>query len=130
MRVLGLLNFSALARRLRFDFSDVYKRGLVFDEIEGGFVLAEGRLKTQGPVVVQGPSSRFQLVAEVDLESYALAGDLVVTLPVGNNLPWPRPTRRCWPTYVGAGVLVAERFSFSRSDRSLLQRALPPRRTG
>ena len=38
MRVLGLLNFSALARRLRFDFSDVYKRGLVFDEIEGGFV--------------------------------------------------------------------------------------------
>ena len=118
MRVLGLLNFSALARRLRFDFSDVYKRGLVFDEIEGGFVLAEGRLKTQGPVVVQGPSSRFQLVAEVDLESYALAGDLVVTLPVGNNLPWAAAYAALLANPIaGAGVLVAERLFRDQIDR-------------
>ena len=118
MRVLGLLNFSALARRLRFDFSDVYKRGLVFDEIEGGFALAEGRLRTQGPVVVQGPSSRFQLVAEVDLESYALAGDLVVTLPVGNNLPWAAAYAALLANPIaGAGVLVAERLFRDQIDR-------------
>lgn len=118
MRVLGLLNFSALARRLRFDFSDVYKRGLVFDEIEGAFSLAEGRLQTQDPVVVQGPSSRFQLVAEVDLESYALAGDLVVTLPVGNNLPWAAAYAALLANPIaGAGVLVAERLFRDQIDR-------------
>ena len=118
MRVLGLLNFSALARRLRFDFSDVYKRGLVFDEIEGAFSLREGRLSTQAPVIVRGPSSRFQLMAEVDLNSYALAGDLVVTLPVGNNLPWAAAYAALLANPIaGAGMLVAERLFRDQIDR-------------
>ena len=118
MRVLGLLNFSALARRLRFDFSDVYKRGLVFDEIEGAFSLSQGRLSTQAPVIVRGPSSRFQLVAEVDLNSYALAGDLVVTLPVGNNLPWAAAYAALLANPIaGAGMLVAERLFRDQIDR-------------
>jgi uncharacterized protein YhdP len=69
-------------------------------------------------VVVQGPSSRFQLVAEVDLESYALAGDLVVTLPVGNNLPWAAAYAALLANPIaGAGVLVAERLFRDQIDR-------------
>ncbi|HEY7885987.1 MAG TPA: DUF3971 domain-containing protein, partial [Cellvibrionaceae bacterium] len=35
LRLLGLFNFDSLARRLRLDFSDLYKSGLTFDEITG-----------------------------------------------------------------------------------------------
>ena len=118
MRVLGLLNFSALARRLRFDFSDVYKRGLVFDELEGAFNLEAGQLRTDGPVRMRGPSSRFQLAAAVDLANYDLTGDLVVTLPVGNNLPWAAAYAALLANpLAGAGVLVAERLFRDQIDR-------------
>jgi uncharacterized protein (TIGR02099 family) len=118
MRVLGLLNFSALARRLRFDFSDVYKRGLVFDELQGAFNLEAGQLRTDGPVRMRGPSSRFQLAAAVDLASYDLTGDLVVTLPVGNNLPWAAAYAALLANpLAGAGVLVAERLFRDQIDR-------------
>ncbi len=41
-RVFGLLNISALQRRLSLDFSDLYKKGFSFDQIDGTFTLDEG----------------------------------------------------------------------------------------
>ncbi len=45
-RVLGLLNVFHLPRRLFLSFGDVYKKGLVFDAINGDFTFADGNAFT------------------------------------------------------------------------------------
>lgn len=45
-RVLGLINFWALPRRLTLDFRDVLSEGLSFDEIKGRFDVAQGSAHT------------------------------------------------------------------------------------
>lgn len=57
-RVLGLVNFYALPRRLLFDFQDVVGEGLVFDSISGEFRIESGnaytdnlRIDTPGAVI-------------------------------------------------------------------------------
>jgi uncharacterized protein YhdP len=46
-RLFGLLNLSALRRRLTLDFSDMFQKGYAFDSIEGVFKLAAGQATTE-----------------------------------------------------------------------------------
>lgn len=67
-RVLGLLNFYALPRRLLLNFSDVVDEGLGFDNIDGHFDLGGGAattddLKIKGPSVKVDMGGRIGLVA-------------------------------------------------------------------
>ncbi|MGH8460494.1 MAG: YhdP family protein [Stenotrophobium sp.] len=65
-RVLGLLNFYALPRRLTLDFRDVVSSGLAFDTITGGFDLADGQATT-GNLDIAGPSLRMEVRGRVGL---------------------------------------------------------------
>ena len=47
LRLLGILNVNYLARRLRLDFSDLYKAGLSYDSIGGMLQLDKGRVHLQ-----------------------------------------------------------------------------------
>ncbi|MGH8506408.1 MAG: YhdP family protein, partial [Stenotrophobium sp.] len=76
-RVLGLLNFYALPRRLTLDFRDVTGSGLAFDSIGGSFDLADGVAKT-GNLDIDGPSLRMEVRGQVGL----LARDLDQTVKV------------------------------------------------
>lgn len=65
-RVLGLLNFYALPRRLTLDFRDVTSRGLNFSGVEGGFALSGGDART-ADLVIRSPSLRIEVQGRVGL---------------------------------------------------------------
>ena len=87
LRVFGLLNFNALTRRLRLDFSDLFGKGMAYDNFSGEAVLTNGLLQTMSPLEMDGPSARLQLDGSLDLASDRVDMGLLVTLPVTNNLP-------------------------------------------
>jgi len=86
LRLIGLFNFDTLARRIKLDFSDLSKRGFVYDAITGEFELGNGTLTISKPLVVSATTSKMQLVGDVNLIDETLDTDLIVTLPMGGNL--------------------------------------------
>lgn len=87
LRVFGLLNFNALTRRLRLDFSDLFGKGVAYDTFNGEVALTNGLMQTMSPLVMDGPSAKLQLDGTLDLPADRVDMGLLVTLPVTNNLP-------------------------------------------
>ncbi|TVP91473.1 MAG: TIGR02099 family protein [Pseudomonadaceae bacterium] len=87
LRVFGLLNFNALTRRLRLDFSDIFGRGTAYDSLKGELDIERGVMRTRSPLELDGPSARLQLDGKLDLPSDQIDMGLLVTLPITNNLP-------------------------------------------
>ncbi|MFA5677430.1 MAG: YhdP family protein [Pseudomonas sp.] len=87
LRVFGLLNFNALTRRLRLDFSDLFGKGVAYDTFNGEVVMTNGLMQTVLPLVMDGPSAKLQLDGTLDLSADRVDMGLLVTLPVTNNLP-------------------------------------------
>ncbi len=118
LRMVGLLNVDAIARRMRFDFSDIFQRGVAFEEIDGVLSLGEGRLMTSAPVRIVGPQSSIVVTGDLEIASRALDGELVVTLPVSKNLPWAAAYAALFANpLAGAGVMVAERIFRDQIDK-------------
>lgn len=65
-RVLGLINFWALPRRLTLDFRDVLSEGLAVDRIRGRFRLENGVAVTDD-LDIQGPSLKMEVRGNVGL---------------------------------------------------------------
>ncbi len=65
-RVLGLLNFYALPRRLTLDFSDVVDKGLGFDHIDGHFDLGNGVARSDD-LTIEGPSVKIAMRGRIGL---------------------------------------------------------------
>jgi uncharacterized protein (TIGR02099 family) len=65
-RVLGLVNFYALPRRLTLNFRDVLGSGLGFDKITGDFELRDGSATSQN-LTVAGPSVRMDVRGRIGL---------------------------------------------------------------
>lgn len=70
-RVLGLVNFYTLPRRLALDFRDLTDAGMRFDRIGGRFDLHEGIARTED-LALSGPSLRLQIQGDVDLANRTL----------------------------------------------------------
>lgn len=84
-RVLGLLNFYALPRRLLLDFGDVVKTGLAFDTISGNFDLADGNANTSD-LDIKGPSLRMEIRGRVGLSAQDLDQQVSVHPDYGSGL--------------------------------------------
>ncbi|MGQ0501036.1 MAG: YhdP family protein [Panacagrimonas sp.] len=65
-RVLGLINFWALPRRLTLDFRDVVSEGLSFDQVNGRFDIGGGNATTQD-LDIQAPSLKMEVRGRVGL---------------------------------------------------------------
>lgn len=87
LRVFGLLNFNAIGRRLRLDFSDLLGKGLSYDTTKARLVGQSGVFTTEEPLRVVGPSSTLELNGTLDMQRDQIDATLLVTLPVTNNLP-------------------------------------------
>lgn len=87
LRLISIINFDAVLRRLRFS-DDITGSGLAYDEIRGKVVLENGLLSIEERLQIIGPSSLFQIAGEVDLAAETIDGDLYITLPVSDNIPW------------------------------------------
>ncbi len=105
LRLLSLLNFDSLARRLRLDFSDLYQSGLAYDEVRGQVRFSRGMMYFDEPLQVRSPSSRMQLGGSVNLEQETIDARLVATLPVAGNLTFLAALAAGLPTAVGVYVV-------------------------
>lgn len=86
-RVFGLLNADTLMRRLRLDFSDLYKPGVSFEALSGSAIISNGVLSLNPELQLTGPSGAFRLTGSTDLLEESLDMKLVVVLPLTQNLP-------------------------------------------
>ena len=105
-RILALLNFTNIARRLALDFSDVFERGVGFDRVRANGELDEGLLSFTEPMEIHGPGSDFRINGTVDLEDGTLNNEMIVTLPLSSSLPWYAVWLATTEPVTAVGVLV------------------------
>ncbi|MEX2474939.1 YhdP family protein [Marinobacter sp.] len=86
-RVFNLLNSDTLWRRLKLDFSDLYEAGVAFDAISGKATITDGLLRWDPELQVVGPSGAFKLSGVTDMATETLDMQLVVVIPLTQNLP-------------------------------------------
>ena len=115
LKVVGIFNFANFLRRLQFDFSDIYKEGLSFDEMQGSFKTHGGVLAIEDPVEIKSPSSRFRIAGQIDFTSDQTDMELVATLPVASNLPWVAALTGALPA--AAGLYVASKVFENQFDK-------------
>ena len=90
-KVLGLLSIAELPKRLALDFSDIFKKGLSFNQLSGEFQFKQGRAYTCN-LVMEGTSIDIVLVGVTDMvgETYnqlAIVRPLLSdALPMGGAL--------------------------------------------
>ena len=85
-RMLGLVSFVALPRRLSLDFRDVFSKGFRYDKIAGNFVFDDGIASTCD-MSLEGPAALIGVVGQVDLANSEYQQGAVVSAKVGNTLP-------------------------------------------
>src|SRR5690606_30160700 len=108
-KIFSLMNFTAIAKRISLNFSDVFGRGVSFDELTARLALDEGTLTFLEQLQVEGAGSGFRVSGRVDLEHGRLDNDMIVTLPVSKSLPWYAAYVALANPLAGLGVLVGER---------------------
>ncbi len=85
-RVFGLLNASNLLRRLRFDFTDVTRKGISFDQLLVQGELREGIVKP-ARFDLDGPSVTIRGRGSVNLNTHEVDQQLRVGVPVSSAVP-------------------------------------------
>lgn len=87
LRILGIFNVDALAKRLTFDFSDLYEPGMPFDHFSSSLIIADGMLNTSEPVKVISPTTEIALEGSANLVTETLNERLTATVPISSTLP-------------------------------------------
>ncbi len=88
IKAVSLFNIQHLQRRLQLDFSDLFKKGISYDQMKGHFELSQGILSTP-QFAVTGPSIQFVVRGKAYLDKHTLDQQLDLTVPVGRNLVIP-----------------------------------------
>ncbi len=112
LRVISILNLAEIVRRL--SLSQMFESGIAFDKVDGEASLADGSIAVAS-MEVQGGASAFQFSGVSQVASRAVEGELVVTLPVANNLPWVAALTAGLP--VAAGVFLLSKVFESQVNR-------------
>jgi len=101
LKLISIINFDAIMQRLRFS-DDMLRSGLAYDEILGTVHIEEGLIDIEDQMVISGPSSLYQISGEIDLEEETINGEMYLTLPVSDNIPWFGLLSANLPLAVGA----------------------------
>src|SRR5690606_15527083 len=103
-RLLGAFNFDAVVRRLQLDFSDLFQRGFAYDLITGQLQFNQGVVTTNDSLIIDGPSSRLRIDGEINLPQETIAADMVVRIPLGQNISMLAGLLGAWPIAVSTYV--------------------------
>jgi uncharacterized protein (TIGR02099 family) len=117
MRVFSLLNFTAIAKRMTLDFTDVFGKGVSFDELTARVALDAGSLEFIDPMVIDGTGAYFRVGGSVEFSTGQLDNDMVVTLPVSSSLPWYAAYLSFINPLAAGAVLVGERLFRNQIDQ-------------
>jgi uncharacterized protein YhdP len=112
LRVVSILNLAEIVERL--SLAQMFEAGIPFDQIDGEVLLQDGTIEVT-KMDVQGSSSSFQFSGTSEVASRTLDGELVVTLPVANNLPWVAALTAGLP--VAAGVFLLSKVFEKQFNR-------------
>jgi uncharacterized protein (TIGR02099 family) len=104
LKVVSILNLAEIVARL--SLTHMFESGISFRRLEGEAALHGGTIEVAG-LNVRGASSGFQYSGLSSIADRDLQGELVVTLPVANNLPWVAALAAGLP--VAAGVFVVSK---------------------
>jgi len=116
-RLVGALNFDSLVRRLQLDFSDLFQRGFAFDRISGDLNFDDGVVVPNGGLLIEGPSSRITINGEIDLSARTIAADMLVRIPLGQNISMLAGILGAWPialsTYLASKIFQDQVADFA-----------------
>jgi len=115
MRVINVFNFSTWARRLKLDFTDLYKKGVSFDKVSADIALDRGKVTFDKPLIMEGPSGRFELKGMIDSVQNTVDASLIVTIPVNQNATWIAALAAGLP--VAAGVWAVSKIFGHEIDK-------------
>jgi len=87
LKLISIINFDALVRRLRFS-DDLLRRGLSYEQINGSLNIKDGIVDIVDRLQIIGPASLFQVSGQLDLAQQTIDGNLYITLPLSDNIPW------------------------------------------
>ena len=104
VRLLSLLNLAGLFERA--NVTRLFEPGVAFKKAEGKLLFNAGQLALPG-FSVEGPGGGFKFTSDIDLLARVIDGELVVTLPLANNIPWVVALAGGLP--VAAGAYIASR---------------------
>lgn len=110
LKVLTLLNVAELLRGL--SLSAMFESGVPFERASGDLVFNRGQLRIPA-FTLDGAASAFRFSGTTNLS--AVDGELAVTLPVANNLPWVAALAAGLP--VAAGVFVVSKVFEKQVER-------------
>ena len=85
LRLLSLLNLAGLFRRA--NMNQLFDPGVTFDSAGGSFNFSQGDLRIPD-FSIEGSGGYFSFSSDIDLVTDTLDGELVVTLPLVENIPW------------------------------------------
>ena len=102
LRVLSLLNLADLLGRA--NITQLFDAGVTFDRAQGDFLFDRGQL-TIPSFKIDGSGGKFEFVSDIDLIAEQIDGDLVVTLPLVNNIPWVAALAGGLPVAAGAFLI-------------------------
>ena len=85
-RILGLLSFQALPRRLVLDFSDLFQKGFSFDSLAGSFTIEKGNAFTDN-LTMDGPAARIVARGRVGLAAEDYDQRVTVIPSISAGLP-------------------------------------------
>lgn len=113
LRLLGIFNIGTIERRLRLDFSDLYKKGLSCDSIKGDFQF-QGPVLSSSNLKIHSPSAEFAIQGHANLAKQTLDQKVEMTLPISSNL-----YAGCLAgPVVCAGIFVVERIWGDKLDKT------------
>ena len=109
LKAFGVLNFNSIRRRLKLDFSDLYKSGVVFDNLKGRMSFENGIATFVDPLVIDSPSAKFQSSGSVDFNTETINQKMIVTFPITSSLPVVAVLAGLAPPIAGA-IYVTEKL--------------------
>lgn len=114
-RIMGLLNFENIHRRLQLDFSDLLKKGFVFDTLKGNFQFQKGVAKTE-KLTIDGPSAKITLVGKANMNTKAIDLEMAVTPHIEVGIPLAAAIAVGNPA-VGAGLWIIDKLTGSKINK-------------
>jgi len=84
-RIFGLLNLTALQRRLSLDFSDLYAKGFGFDHMKGSFQFKDGNATTKG-FQIDGPAAKIVITGRTGLVKHDLEQNIIVSPQITSSV--------------------------------------------
>ena len=107
-RIMSLINFSTIVKRISLDFTDVFGRGVSFDRALADLSVTDGRARFREPAKITGTGLRFEIDGSVDFRSGALDYAMVVTPTLHASLPWYAAFVAASNPVLAAGVLFGQ----------------------